>query len=86
MKMLSVDKALLRRRLLRMNIVIGLLVVVIAMALMITGEYGSLAERQAADTLFNYIAIGGVLYAIFSWMFCVMSKPFWFPLSKKNKQ
>lgn len=83
MKLLSMDRALLRRRLLRVNIFLGLLVFVVAFALSISGEYASLGELKAADTLFNYAAIGGLLYAVFSWIFCVLSKPFWFPFTGK---
>jgi hypothetical protein len=86
MKLLSMDKALMRRRLLRINVFLGLLVFVVAVGLSLTGEYSSLAERQAAETVFNYVALGGVLYAALSWMFCVMSKPFWFPLTGKKSK
>ena len=79
MKQLSMDQALLRRRILRFNILLGLLAFAAAVFLTLTGEYSSLAERNAAESLFNYIAIGGLLYAAFAWMFCVLSKPFWFP-------
>ena len=83
MKLLSMDRALLRRRLLRVNVFLGLLVFVVAFALSISGEYASLGERKAADTLFNYAAIGGLLYAAFFWIFCVLSKPFWSPFTGK---
>ena len=86
MKLLSMDKALMRRRLLRINVFLGLLVFVVAVGLSITGEYSSLTERQAAETVFNYVALGGMLYAALSWMFCVMSKPFWFPLTGKKSK
>ena len=45
----------------------------------ISGEYNSLLEIEAADTVFNYIGINSLLYAAFSMIFCVMSKPLWFP-------
>ncbi len=79
MKLLSMDSALFRRRILRLNVLTGLLVFVVAFGLNISGEYSDLGELQAADSMFNFVAIGGLLYAAFSWMFCVMSKPFWFP-------
>ncbi|MCK5394900.1 MAG: hypothetical protein KAJ32_02860 [Gammaproteobacteria bacterium] len=85
MKLLSMDGALLRRRILRLNVVAGLLVAIVAVVLSVTGEYSNLADREAAESVFNLIALGGVLYAAFAWMFCVMSKPFWFPVSDKNK-
>ncbi len=85
MKVLSIDKALLRRRLLRINILLGLLVFAIAVGLSITGEYSSLAERTAAEQVYNLFAIGGLLYSAFSWIFCVMSKPLWFPSHEQNQ-
>ena len=86
MKLLTADKAVIRRRLLRINIFIGILVFIVALGLMVTGEYSNLAERQAADAVFNYFALGGIFFAIFSWMFCIMSKPFWFPVTSKSKE
>ena len=85
MKLLSMEKALLRRRILRMNVLAGLLVFVVAIGLSLTGEYSNLADRQSAESLFNFIALAGVLYAAFSWMFCAMSKPFWFPVAGKKQ-
>ena len=79
MKLLPTDKALVRRRLLRANIILGILVVFIAFVVNVTGEYSNLSEFRAADTIFNYVAIGGLLYAASSFIFCVVSKPFWFP-------
>ena len=85
MKLLSMDSAILRRRILRINVLAGLLIFVVAVGLSITGEYSSLADRKAAETAFNYTALGGVLYAASSWIFCVMSKPFWFPGMGKSE-
>ena len=85
MKLLSMDKALLRRKILRLNILTGTLIFVVAVFLILTGDYGNLAERREAESVFNMIALTGLCYAAFSWIFCVMSKPFWFPLSKNNE-
>ena len=63
MKLLSMDSALLRRRILRLNILVGLLTFAVAVGLSITGEYSGLADRKTAETLFNNIAMAGVLYA-----------------------
>ncbi len=81
MKLLSIDRALLRRRILRMNILVGLLVFAAAFVLNISGEYSNLSELKDANAMFSFIAIGGLLYAAFFWIFCVMSKPFWFPFA-----
>lgn len=85
MKLLSIDGAVLRRRILRINVLAGLLIFAVAIGLSITGEYSNLADRKAAESAFNYIAMGGLLYAASSWIFCVMSKPFWFPVASKNE-
>ena len=84
MKLLSMDSAVLRRRILRINVVAGLFIFVVAVVLSITGEYSNIADRKIAETMLNYIAMGGLLYAASSWIFCVMSKPFWFPTVRKN--
>lgn len=85
MKLLSIDRALFRRRLLRINVLAGLLIFAAGVGLTLTGEYSSLAERRSAETLFNFIALGGIVYAAISWMFCIMSKPFWFPTAGKTE-
>ena len=79
MKLLSEDKAIMRRRLLRVNVAFGLFVVLIAFTANITGSYSNLAELKAADSMYNQIALAGVLYSVASLMFCIISKPFWFP-------
>lgn len=84
MKLLPIDRAFFRRRLLRINVLAGLLLFVVGVGLTLTGVYSSLAEREAAETLYNYIALGGLVYAAVAWMFCVMSKPFWFPAGKSK--
>ncbi len=81
MKLLSMERALLRRRILRMNILIGLLVFAAAFVLNISGEYSNLGELKEANSMFGLVAVGGLLYAAFFWIFCVMSKPFWFPFA-----
>ena len=83
MKVLSMPLAIKRRRLLRLNILLGLAVFVIATYLMATGHYENYLERRAADALYTKFAIGGLLYVAATWMFCVLSKPFWFP--KRNR-
>lgn len=79
MKILSTDNALRRRRLLRYNILAALLVLVVSVYMIITGEYSSLQERQSADAIYNILAVGSILYMAVVWVSCVMTKPFWFP-------
>ncbi len=85
MKPLPLDKALLRRRILRSNIAIGILIFIIAIVLTLTGQYADLAERQAAESLYNYMALGGLLYSAVAWIICAMSKPFWFPMPENTE-
>ena len=85
MKILPTDKAMLRRRILRLNILLAGLVFLVSFVLTITGEYSTLQERQAADNIYNVLMIGSLLYMAGTWLFCVFSKPFWFPLKRENK-
>ena len=82
MKILNENKALRRRRFLRLNILAALIVLAISLFMIITGEYATLQERQSADSIYNILAIGSILYMAVVWMSCVMTKPFWFPKGK----
>ncbi|MDH5392484.1 MAG: hypothetical protein OEY11_04765 [Gammaproteobacteria bacterium] len=77
MKILSEKATMLRTRILRFNILLGLIVLMTAFFLMMTGEYSTLAERQQADRAYNYIMIGSLLYMATVWFGCVFTKPFW---------
>lgn len=79
MKILNENKALRRRRFLRLNILAALLVLIVSAYMIITGEYSSLQERKSADGIYNMLIIGSVLYMAAVWISCVMTKPFWFP-------
>ena len=85
MKQLPVDKALRVRRLLRMNIMFAFLVFALSVYLILTGEYGSLQERKAAEPVYNLMAIGSLVYMAVVWISCMMSKPFWFPAKSENQ-
>ena len=79
MKILKEDSAIRRRKFLRFNILIALIVLIVSQYLTITGEYATLAERQSADGIYNILAIGSILYMALVWISCVLTKPFWFP-------
>lgn len=79
MKLLNENKALRRRSFLRMNILVALLVLIASAYMVITGEYSTLQERKSADSMYNILMIGSVLYMAAVWVSCVMTKPFWFP-------
>jgi len=79
MKILNKNSALRRRRFLRLNIVMALIVLIVSVLMIVTGEYSSLQEREAADGIYNILAISSILYMAVVWISCVISKPFWFP-------
>jgi len=85
MKMLSPTQATRRTRILRLNILLGLVAVIFASFFMITGEYTSLADRKAADQVYNLIIVGGFLYMAITWFACVFTKPFWKPHKSESK-
>lgn len=79
MKKLNENNALRRQRVLRLNILAALLVLIVSAYMAITGEYSSLQERESADSVYNILMIGSILYMAGVWISCVMTKPFWFP-------
>ena len=63
MKILSEYNALRRRRFLRFNILAALIVLLVTLFMIITGEYSSLQERKSADLLCKcYVSHRGQLF------------------------
>ncbi len=79
MKILNKNNALRLRRILRLNILTALVVLIISVYMIISGEYSTLQERKSADSLYNMLVTGSILYMAVVWISCVMTKPFWFP-------
>jgi len=79
MQILPTDKALRRRRILRLNILAASLIFLVSVTLTITGDYATLQERRTADTIYNLISIVSLIYMALVWISCVMTKPLWFP-------
>jgi len=84
MKQLPFEKAVRVRRLLRMNILLALVVFAVSVYLILTGEYSSLQERKSTELVYNFMAIGSLVYMAVVWISCMMSKPFWFPAKAEN--
>lgn len=82
MKVLTPEKAARRTTILRLNILLGFIVLAVSVFFMITNDYATLAERKAADSVFNLMIIGSVLYMAIIWFACVFSRPFWKPESR----
>ena len=84
MKILPPEKALTRRRILRTNILLGLTAFIFAFYMLATSDFSSYSQLRASEALYNRVALGGLIYAALSWIFCTMSKPFWFPTNKNH--
>lgn len=49
------------------HIVVGALVTIVALYMVITGEYSNLVERKQMENTLNLVALVGILYAVGSW-------------------
>lgn len=78
-KVLNPTQAANRTKILRLNILLGIIVLIASFALMVTGEYSTIAERKTADGIYNFIMIGSILYMAGVWFFCAFTRPFWKP-------
>ncbi|MDH5778618.1 MAG: hypothetical protein OEZ33_10420 [Gammaproteobacteria bacterium] len=85
MKLLPLQQAITRRRVLRFNILLGLLVFFVSFYIIATGDFSSYSQSKSEVGMYNMAAIGGLLYSAFFWMYCMLSKPFWFPFGKSKK-
>lgn len=73
--MKSICKPGCMHKVLRTNIVLGVILFSIAVYLIITGEYANLATRQQSEALLNALAIGGLLYSAFNWFLDLALNP-----------
>ena len=85
MTLLPPKESLRRRAFLRLNIALGLVTFLVAFVIIATGDFSSYQESKSAVSMYNRIAIGGLLYSAFFWMYCILTKPFWFsPFKRKS--
>ena len=63
------------RVLFRFNMAVGLLISMVAVYFIITGQYANLETRKTVETLLNVGFIGGILYSIAFWYICAFSRP-----------
>ncbi len=61
--------------LVRFNIALGLLAFVVGVTATIFSTYDNLADRQAAESLLNIIAVGGLVYAAVFWIVKALGLP-----------
>jgi presenilin-like A22 family membrane protease len=74
MKLLHNADGRVVRRIFRANMVLGLVITLVAVYLLITGQYDNLQARLAAESLLGNVAIGGLLYLVAFWYICLFSK------------
>jgi len=62
-------------KLLGANIALGILVSIVAVYFIISGEYANLEMRKSAETLLNTTAIGGLIYSVAAWYLDLLIHP-----------
>ena len=62
------------KKIFRINMLIGMMVVAGSVYFILTGHYDNLEQRLGAEALMNKIAIGGLLYLVGFWYMCVFRK------------
>ncbi len=62
------------KKLFRVNMLLGMLVVAGSVYFMLTGHYDNLQQRLDAEAVMNKVAIGGLLYVVGFWYMCVFRK------------
>ena len=72
---MSEAKARKLHRLFQFNIIAGVIVFVISVFFMITGEYENLAMREQGESLLNMVGLGSMLYALGFWYLIVLANP-----------
>ena len=70
------------QRVFRLNMLIGLVIAAIATYFIITGSYGSIQSREAAETTMGWVAVGGLLYVAAFWYMCVFRNQFFLKARK----
>jgi hypothetical protein len=57
------------------NIALGILVFIVAVYFIISGEYANLETRKSTETLLNAAAIGGLIYSVAAWYLDLLIHP-----------
>ena len=63
------------RKVMRMNVFLGLILFAAMFFLIVTGQYENLAARMEAENLLNAFAIGGLLYSALFFILCRFTSP-----------
>ena len=62
------------KKVFRINMLIGLLVVAVSVFFILNGHYDNLQQRLSAEAWMNGLAVGGILYMVSFWYMCVFRK------------
>ena len=62
-------------KLLGANIELGILVFIVAVYFIISGEYANPETRKGTETLLNAAAIGGLIYSVAAWYLDLLIDP-----------
>ena len=62
------------KKIFRVNMLIGMMVVAGSVYFILTGHYDNLQQRLGAEAVMNKVAVGGLLYVVGFWYMCVFRK------------
>ena len=72
------------QRIFRFNMLIGFTLACFSIFMIITGTYESIQARQAAESLFGWLAIIGMLYSVGFWFACMFRQQLFLSTSKSS--
>ncbi len=64
------------QKVLRANMLLGLVVTIVTTYMVITGTYENIQQRESQETMLSVIALGGLFYTFMFWIACVFRKQF----------
>lgn len=64
------------QKLLRANMLLGLIVTIVSTYMMITGTYDNIQQRETQEFMLGAIALAGIFYTFVFWLSCVFRKQF----------
>ena len=75
---MRLSDSLLRQlqKVLRVNMLLGLIVTVASTYMIITGTYDNIQQRESQELLLSVIALAGLFYTFVFWLACVFRKQF----------
>jgi len=72
------------QRIFRLNMLIGFALACFSIFMIITGTYENIQARQAAESLFGWLAIIGMLYSVGFWFACLFRQQIFLNTGKSS--